>query len=57
MQEIYSQVMRQAPFVIWAYALIWVGLLGFVALVFARLRRLEKEMGVLEESLKRREQG
>ena len=56
MQEIYSTVIPQAPYVIWAYALIWVSLLGFVGLVFARLNRLDKEMRVLEESLKRREQ-
>ncbi|GAV31692.1 MAG: hypothetical protein H5T75_07430 [Coriobacteriia bacterium] len=56
MQDIYSQVIPQAPYVIWAYALIWVSLLGFVAMVFARLRRLDKQMQVLEEALKRREQ-
>lgn len=56
MQDIYSQVIPQAPYIIAAYALIWASLLGFVGLVFGRLRRLDKEMTVLEESLKRREQ-
>lgn len=56
MQDIYSQVIPQAPYVIWAYALIWVALLGFVGTVFVRLRRLDKQMRVLEEALKRREQ-
>jgi len=56
MGDIYSQVLPQAPYVIAAYALIWVSLLGFVGVVFNRLRRLEKELDVLEESLKRREQ-
>ncbi|MCE5203395.1 MAG: CcmD family protein [Coriobacteriales bacterium] len=56
MGDIYSQVLPQAPYVIAAYALIWVSLLGFVGVVFSRLRRLEKELDVLEESLKRREQ-
>jgi hypothetical protein len=56
MQDIYSQVIPQAPYVIWAYALIWVSLLGFVGMVFVRLRRLDKQMQVLEEAIKRREQ-
>ncbi|MCL4079364.1 hypothetical protein MX659_07185 [Coriobacteriia bacterium Es71-Z0120] len=56
MQDIYSQVLPQAPYVIWAYALIWVSLLGFVGMVFARLRRLDKQMQVLEEAVRRREQ-
>jgi heme exporter protein CcmD len=57
MNDIYSTVIPQAPFVIGAYGLIWVALLGFVGMVFNRLRRMEKELAVLEESLKRREQG
>jgi heme exporter protein CcmD len=56
MTDIYSTVIPQAPFVIGAYGLIWVALLGFVGMVFNRLRRMEKELAVLEESLKRREQ-
>lgn len=56
MQDIYSQVIPQAPYVIWAYALIWVSLLGFVGMVFVRLRRLDKQMQALEEAIKRREQ-
>ncbi len=56
MNDIYSAVMPQAPYVIGAYGLIWVALLGFVGMVFNRLRRLDKEIAVLEESLERREQ-
>ncbi|KAF0208825.1 MAG: heme exporter protein CcmD [Actinomycetota bacterium] len=56
MNEIYSTVIPQAPYIIGAYGLIWVALLGFVGMVFNRLRRMEKELAVLEESLKRREQ-
>ncbi len=54
MQDIYSQVIPHAPFVIAAYALIWLALLGFVGLVFVRLRRLAKELDVLQESIERR---
>lgn len=56
MNEIYSTVIPQAPYVIGAYGLIWIALLGFVGMVFNRLRRMEKEIAVLEESLERREQ-
>jgi len=54
MQEIYSQVAPQAPYVIGAYALIWVALLGYVTLVFSRLKRVEKEIDVLEDAVRRR---
>lgn len=56
MTDIYSAVVPQAPYVIAAYALIWVALLGFVGMVFNRLRRMDKEIAVLEESLQRRGQ-
>lgn len=54
MNEIYSTVIPQAPYIIGAYGLIWIGLLGFVYMVFSRIGRLEKELRVLEESLERR---
>lgn len=56
MGDLYSAVIPQAPYVIGAYGLIWLGLLGFVYLVFGRIGRLEKELRVLEESVKRRTQ-
>lgn len=56
MQDIYSQVIPQAPYVIWAYALIWISLLGFVGMVFARLRRLDKQIRALEDAIKRRQE-
>lgn len=54
MNEIYSTVIPAAPFVIGAYALIWVTLVVFVGLALRRVGQLEKELGVLEESLARR---
>lgn len=54
MQEIYSQVVPQAPYIIGAYALIWAALLGYVAVVFSRLRRVEREIEVLEDAVARR---
>ncbi len=55
MQDIYSQVMPQAPYVIVAYGLIWVGLIGYVGMVFSRLKKIEKEISVVESAVKRRE--
>lgn len=54
MGDLYSAVIPQAPYIIGAYGLIWIGLLGFVYMVFGRLGRLEKELRVLEESVERR---
>jgi CcmD family protein len=54
MTDLYAAVIPQAPYVIGAYGLIWVGLLGFVFMVFNRIGRLEKELRVLEESVERR---
>ncbi len=54
MMDLYAAVIPQAPYIIGAYGLIWVGLLGFVFMVFNRIGRLEKELRVLEESVERR---
>jgi hypothetical protein len=54
--DIYREVLPQAPYVIGAYGLIWVFMVGFGATVFGRLRRLEKEIAVVEAAVKRREQ-
>lgn len=54
MTDLYAAVIPQAPYVIGAYGIIWLGLLGFVYMVFNRIGRLEKELRVLEESVERR---
>jgi len=55
MVDIYSEVMPQAPYVIAAYGLIWVGLLVYVGVVFSRLGKVRKEIAVVESAVKRRE--
>ncbi len=55
MNDIYSTVMPQARYVIAAYGLIWVTLIVFVGLVLRRVGRFEKELEVLEESMRRRD--
>ncbi len=52
--ELYRLVLHDAPYVIGAYAILWLALMAYVGLVFRRLMRLEKEVSVLEESFERR---
>jgi CcmD family protein len=52
--ELYRLALTDAPFVIAAYGILWVALVGYVTLVLRRIMRLEKEVVVLEESLERR---
>ncbi len=49
--EIYSTVLEAAPFVIAAYALIWLILLGYVVIVTMGLKKTERQMKVLEEAM------
>lgn len=52
--EIYSTVLDAAPFVIAAYALIFVVLAVYVAFVVAGLRKTEKRLQALEEYAQQR---
>jgi len=54
LQEIYVTVLNAAPYVIAAYALLWIGLGGYIFFVLRRLSGVEREIAVLEESLARR---
>lgn len=47
--EIYSTVLGAAPFVIAAYALIFLVLCGYVVLITTKLKRTEKKLAALEE--------
>jgi hypothetical protein len=49
--EIYSTVLTAAPYVIGAYALMWLVLLAYVVIVVLGLRRTERQMLALEEAL------
>ena len=49
--EIYSTVLSGAPFVIAAYALLWLVLCVFVVVLLVRFKRVEKEIDVLEDAL------
>jgi hypothetical protein len=51
LEEIYSTVLTAAPFVIGAYALIWLALLVYVLIITLGLKKTEKQIVVLEELL------
>ena len=55
--DIYHLVIPAAPYVIAAYALLWVGLFGYVAMTLRRVGRLETELRILEESASRKGSG
>lgn len=57
MGDIYSLVIPQAPYVIAAYGILWAGLVVFIAMVFSRLGKLETELKVVEEAVRRRSEG
>lgn len=49
--EIYSTVIPSAPYIIGAYALIWVALLVYVLMITRGYKKAEAQMAVLEEEL------
>lgn len=49
--EIYSTIIPSMPFVIAAYALIWLVLLIYVFIIMRGQKKAENEMAVLEEEL------
>ena len=53
--EIYSTVIPSAPYLIAAYALLWVVLLAFVLMVMRGVKRANARMTLIEEELEERE--
>ena len=51
--DIYSTVVPSMPFIVGAYALVWVALLIYVIVVVRGLKKTEAQMAVLEESLRK----
>ena len=54
--DIYSTVLPSAPFIIAAYAIVWLALLVYVIIVVRGLKKTEAQMAVLEEALAKREE-
>lgn len=55
LEEVYSTVLSGAPYVIGAYALIWVALLVFVIVMLSKSRRTQKDIDALREAIERRD--
>lgn len=49
--EIYSTIIPSAPYIIAAYALLWVVLMVYVFMVMRGMKKAEAQMAVLEEAL------
>jgi preprotein translocase subunit YajC len=54
LSEIYSTVLPAAPYVIGAYALMWLAVVAFVLMTFLGLKKTEKQMQALEEALEKK---
>lgn len=52
--ELYRLAIADAPYVIGAYAVLWVAFVGYVTIVLRRIMRLEKEVSVLEAAVEKR---
>ena len=52
LSDIYSTVIPSAPFIIAAYALVWMALLVYVLIVVRGLKKTEAQMAVLEEAVR-----
>lgn len=52
--ELYRLALHDAPFVIGAYAILWVAFVGYLSIVLRRIMRLEKEVAVIESAVAKR---
>lgn len=53
--EVYTNV-SSAPYLIAAYALLWVVLLVFVGVLLARIKRTQKDIDALKDAIEYREE-
>ena len=51
LEQIYATILPSAPYVIAAYALMWLVLCVYVVYAISRLRKTEAQLNVLERSL------
>ena len=49
--EIYSTIIPSAPYIIAAYALLWVALLAYVLMILRGVKRANARMALIEEEL------
>lgn len=51
LEQIYSTILPAAPFVIAAYALIWLALFVYMFIITRGMKKAEAQMAVLEEAV------
>jgi len=51
MAEIYRLVLHDAPYVIAAYAIIWIALVGYIVSLMLRTIKIEKEIKLLQDTV------
>lgn len=52
--QIYQLVVPSLPYVIGAYGILWLGLMGYVAVTLNRVGKLEKQLALVEDALAKR---
>lgn len=52
LSDMYSTVIPSAPFIIGAYAIVWVALLIYVIITVRGLKKTEEQMALLEEAVR-----
>ncbi|ACU94224.1 hypothetical protein Ccur_05030 [Cryptobacterium curtum DSM 15641] len=55
LEQIYATILPSAPYVIAAYAFMWLALLAYTVFLAVRLSRAEAQMALLAAALDRRE--
>ena len=51
LEEIYSTILPSAPYIIAAYALVWLALLIYLFMIMRGTKKAQAEMKLLEETL------
>ncbi|MCL2818222.1 MAG: CcmD family protein [Actinomycetia bacterium] len=51
--ELYDLVLRDAPYVIAAYGILWIALCGYVTFMLSRMLKMSKEISLLEDAFAR----
>lgn len=55
LSDMYSTVLPSAPYIIAAYAIVWLALLVYVLVVIRSLKKTEAQMAVLEDAIARKD--
>jgi len=50
MDLLYTLAVHDAPYVLWAYAIILLGIFGYLALIVLRMAKIDKEVKVLQKA-------